>query len=139
MSEYVNLVYLAAKYSRRDELKGYVKQLAARGVGVTSRWLLENEPLQCKLGDHPIEFYQETSLIDLEDIRNADAIVFFSEDPLVGTPRGGRHVEFGYALGINKKMIVIGEPENIFHYLPWIEFFPNIEAFLKKYANTAVV
>jgi len=132
-------VYLASRYSRRNELREHARILEKARIHVTSRWLHEDEPLQCKLGDHSPEFYQETALIDLEDVRQADVIVFFSEDPLVGTPRGGRHVEFGYALALGKKPIVIGGEENIFHYLPWVEVYSSLELFVERYAHAEAV
>lgn len=130
-------LYLAGRYSRRDEFREIATQLRANGFIVTSRWLKENADLHHKLGD-PIDghddvatFYLKTAIIDCEDIQAADVILFFAEDPHVGTPRGGRHVEFGYALGIGKRLFVIGGEENIFHYLPNVRNFPNLECFLE--------
>lgn len=123
-------VYIAARYSRRDEMKSVVPHLEAAGVEVTSRWLLEDKPLNTKLGDDTPEFYRETAHVDIDDIDRADSILFFSEDPHVGTPRGGRHVEFGYAIGKGKRLIVIGGPENIFHYLRRVVHFQTLTDFL---------
>jgi hypothetical protein len=129
-------VYLAARYSRRDELRKYASRLREAGIIVTSRWLRESGPLNTKLGDDTPAFYRRTAIIDLEDIDKADTIVFFSEDPLVGTPRGGRHVEYGYALGTGKRLVVLGGEENIFHYLdgtagrPNVIHYPDFQAFV---------
>lgn len=121
-------VYLAGRYSRRDELSEYAKLFQAAGISVTSRWLTEDTPLNSQMGDHSEEFYKTTAEIDIQDVLAADAIVFFAEDPLVGTPRGGRHVEFGYALGLgNKGLLVVGPKENIFHYLPGVRHFENVD------------
>lgn len=124
-------IYLAARYSRREEMKALATALRLSGFTVTSRWLYESNPLNTQLGDDPPAFYQETALLDLLDIDTADAILFFAEDPLIGTPRGGRHVEFGYALARGKRCIVIGGAENIFHYLPNVLHFPTVSAFLE--------
>lgn len=110
-------VYLAAQYARRNELRKYAALFEKAGIGVTSRWLEETNPLNTQMGDDTAEFYRETAKIDLEDLGAADAVVFFAEDPKVGIPRGGRHVEFGYALGLSKPIFVVGPKENVFHYL----------------------
>jgi nucleoside 2-deoxyribosyltransferase len=125
-------IYLAARYSRRDEMRSVAQRLAGAGFAVTSRWLYEDKPLQTKLGDDSPQFYTETARIDLDDINRADTVVFFAEDPHVGTPRGGRHVEFGYALGAGKRMVVIGGAENIFHYLPNVKHFISEQDFIES-------
>lgn len=110
--------YLAARYSRRDEMCEYAVELAEEfGVRVTSRWLAEQEPLNSQMGQHSEEFYIKTAYVDILDIEMADVLIFFAEDPLIGVPRGGRHVEFGYALATGKKIFVVGPKENVFHYL----------------------
>ena len=124
-------VYIAARYSRRNEMKAIASHLQGAGVSVTSRWLDEDKPLDTKLGDDSPRFYIETAKADIADIDRADTILFFSEDPLVGTPRGGRHVEFGYALGLGKRMVVIGGSENIFHFLPNILHFNDWQDFVE--------
>jgi nucleoside 2-deoxyribosyltransferase len=123
-------VYLAAQYARRDELRQYREQLNAQGIYVTSRWLNERESLTTNMGDHSVDFYIETANIDIEDIDAADALVFFAEDPLVGIKRGGRHVEFGYALAKGKPIYVINYKENVFHYLQGIQHFDTFEDFI---------
>lgn len=108
--------YIAGRYSRRDEFREVAKQLIEMGHEVTSTWLQENEPLQSHMGDHSPAWYAKTAQTDLDDIDRADAVLFYAEDPKVGTPRGGRHVEYGYALAKGKFIYVVGPEENIFHY-----------------------
>ena len=127
-------IYIAARYSRRNEMRSVASHLRACGHRVTSRWLTEDKPLDIKLGDDSPLFYQTTAHVDLDDIDGADTLLFFSEDPLTGTPRGGRHVEFGYAIGTGKRVAVIGGSENIFHYLPQIIHFKSLEAFVESEA-----
>lgn len=123
-------VYIAARYSRRVEMKAIAKVLEHNGMAVTSRWLDEMIPESSQLHDVSPAFCKETALSDLEDIHKADTMVFFSEDPTVGTPRGGRHFEMGYASGIGKRLIVIGGPENIFHYLPGVIHYASLGNFI---------
>ena len=123
-------VYSAGRYSRRDEFREYAKFISENGHEVTSRWLLENEPLNSNMGDHSDEFYIHAAKVDLEDVDRADAVLFFSEDPKIGTPRGGRHVEFGYALGKGKKILVCGPKENVFHYIDGVAHYNTIQDFM---------
>lgn len=44
----------------------------------------------------------------------------------VGGGRGGRHVEFGYAMAKGKRLIVVGHRENLFHEHPAVEFFASM-------------
>lgn len=125
-------LYIAARYGRRDEMRSVAELLRSQGCTITSRWLYENAPLNSQLGDHKPDFYVETAQWDLADIDRADTLLFFAEDPLVGTPRGGRHVEFGYALGKFKRVVVIGGPENIFHYLGTVVHFPTVQSFIES-------
>lgn len=124
--------YLAARYSRRDELREYKKILEAEGIEVTSRWLDEQEPLNSQMGQHSLDFYITTANVDIEDVNRADILIFFAEDPLVGVPRGGRHVEFGYAWALGKDIYVCGFKENVFHYLKGVSHFENFEDLLNK-------
>jgi hypothetical protein len=130
-------VYIAGRYSRRDEFRIYAKALSNFGISCTSTWLLEQEPLNSQMGDHSVEFYTKTAIIDLRDVDRADSVLFFSEDPLVGTPRGGRHVEFGYALHAGKQIYVIGPKENIFHYIKEIINVPTMVDFIQLYTQGA--
>lgn len=124
-------IYMAARYSRRDELREKKEVLEKLGLNVTSRWLEETNPLDTQMGDDTTEFYIETANIDLIDIDLAEAVLFFSEDPLVGIPRGGRHVEFGYALGTKKPIYVVGPRENVFHYIDRVYHFDTFEDFIE--------
>ena len=125
-------IYLAARFSRREELRGYAGQLRADGPVVDVRWLSEEHDLPVGA---PPEAGVRFALDDFEDLAASDAIVSFTEEPgkaLGGGARGGRHVEFGVALGFLRatvgaygpsRLLVVGWRENIFHYLPDVEFF----------------
>lgn len=41
------------------------------------------------------------------------------------------HVEFGYALALEKRMVIIGLRENIFHTHPMVEHYHTFEEFLE--------
>lgn len=119
-------VYLASRYSTKDLMNTYAQELLASGIEVTSTWLEETHA-DGRLTDLPDEEHLKWAEIDLRDVYRAEWLVFFSVDPAIPVARGGRHVEFGYALGLGRKILVVGPKENIFHYLPEIHFVNNFE------------
>ncbi len=118
-------IYLAARYSRWHELADYARQLSAYGFVITSRWLEGRSPLLPDGLSEEAAFEQRAYFAqqDWEDLMNADICISFTEPPRSSNTRGGRHVEMGAALAIGKRVIVIGQRENVFHCLPQIEFY----------------
>lgn len=135
MSAGPSTVYLAARYSRRDELRDYRRELEAAGYPVRARWLDGDHEISGR-GDGPdanrdrVRFAME----DWEDVTRATFVIVFTEEPRSTNGRGGRHVEFGIALGRGTHCVVIGPLENVFHYLPWISNYPSWEAFRETWA-----
>lgn len=128
-------VYLAAQYGWRDTLKWYAKQLAALGVEVTSTWLNERKDPKSELTELNTRFLKDHAIVDVVDIKRADAIVLFTVKPTDTTKRGGRHVEFGIAYALGKELIICGPYENIFHYLPEVKQFDNFGDVLEYFAG----
>ena len=124
------LIYLAARYSRLEELNTYAEDLRAVGHRVEARWLLGDhqihegtDKVEAATVSVPVEG-RAFALDDYEDVVKADALIAFSEEPRAAkASRGGRHVEFGMALAWGKKVIVVGPRENVFHTLPQVEHF----------------
>jgi nucleoside 2-deoxyribosyltransferase len=116
-------IYLAARYSQKEEMKLVAKQLRCHGHIITSTWLEETEPPDVTLDQLTEHFLAYQAEVDLNDIKRADIFVLFSIDPLIPTVRGGRHVETGVALALGKPIYVVGPKENIFHYLPGVKIF----------------
>jgi hypothetical protein len=121
-------IYLAARYSRNDEMRGVRDVLEAFGHKVTSRWidqhggnLLESLVAE-KLNGDPggCSGYADA---DIEDLSAADVVVSFTSAD--GGGKGGRHIEFGLALGLGKHLVVVGPRENVFHTLPAVEWYPD--------------
>lgn len=123
-------IYLAARYSRREELLGYRTDLEAAGHLVTSRWLAgahQWDPLAA--GIESPETAMETIPIeavrfatdDVEDVAAAELLIAFTERPRANlASRGGRHVELGLALAWGKPVVIVGPRENVFCTLPGI-------------------
>jgi nucleoside 2-deoxyribosyltransferase len=120
-------VYLAAPYSWKDQMNVFAKELREHGIVVTSRWLEEPHSEQAgqtvELNNEWRRFYARQ---DVEDVRAADLLVFFT-DPTKRIVRGGRHVEFGIAIEREMPIYVLGDQENIFHHLPNVWHCQNWE------------
>ena len=140
-------VYLAGMFSTIKQRKAQAAELRAVGVEVTSRWIDEIVPHNVEMKDVPELYHQETSIADIEDIDAADVFVGFvptAEELVAATvassSRGGRHVEFGYALG-KMPIFIVGAKENVFHHLPekWnithVESFDQLLTYLMERAN----
>jgi len=118
-------IYLAASYARREELLQYRKDLLRLGHVITSRWLDGKHEMD-KPGEPPREPDKEVARFakeDFYDIEDATHFVTFTEPSGSVNVRGGRHVELGIALGLEKLIVAIGPKEHAFHYLPSIWFF----------------
>ncbi len=117
-------IYLASRYGRRDELIGHRNELTRLGYHITSRWLKgpagveENATVADKHG-----WAREA----WEDLQEASIFLTFTEPPESTAARGGRHLEFGAALAYEKRCMVVGPRENIFHCLPQVEVFETWE------------
>lgn len=113
--------YLAARYSRSNEMTKYRDDLVALGHSVTSRWIG---------GAHKNFTSEDAAVEDKADVLAADCLIAFNEATHnAGNFRGGRHVEFGIAIGSGKGLIIIGEQENVFHHLPQVTIFAAWEDF----------
>ena len=108
-------IYLCGSYDRREEFDDYAAGLTILGHEVTARWLEGNEDLAP----------ERQAQMDITDLLLADCLVTFTYKEGEGPSRGGRHVEFGIAWYANKRMIVVGPRENIFHHLPEVECFAD--------------
>lgn len=109
-------VYLAAKFSSRRRLRPIRTALELLGHPVTSSWLNqdnENDYLSKRKREQII------AVQDLADVREADLLIL---DTLAKTRRGGREVEFGYALAKDKMIWLVGLRRNVFHELAYNQF-----------------
>lgn len=131
-------IYLAARYSRADEMQEVAAVLRDMGHEVTSRW---------HRGDHKLEDYlvgtnegldKQLSFAndDISDLYDADAVVNFAE-PLRTPSRGGRLVEQGLALGLDKWCIKVGGHETVFDALPCVYHVANVSELYKLLGEAA--
>ena len=134
-------VYLAARYTRREEIYSYAEELVALGHEVTARWVYGRPDASHPdlVTGHTDAYEEKVSVEDLKDVAGADCIICFSEVPRATNTRGGRHVEFGMAVAWDKRIILVGPQENVFHYLPKVEVYPDWAALRAKLASEGPV
>ncbi len=66
---------------------------------------------------------------DLADVTRADTFIAFAEPPADGAlmpasaGRGGRHAEFGVALMLCDRVVLVGPREHVFHHHPKVVQF----------------
>lgn len=125
-------LYLAGAYAARDRLAQTAHSLEALGHTVTSRWLKATHAIhpgtEGAALDHDQDYTATHVAEDFADIDAADVLVLYTAVAMMDIDRsladpyaaarlraGGRHIETGYALARGKRVIVVGEPENIFH------------------------
>lgn len=78
---------------------------------------------------------RQYAMEDAVDIVLCDMFINLAEEPR-GDGRGGRHVEFGYALALGKELINIGPRETVFHHLDNVQSFDDIPSFTAYFINT---
>lgn len=129
-------IYLAARYSRFPEMQKVREDLNEIGHSVTSRWINGGHELT-KEGSSEASAVARTkyAMEDMSDLRSANYVISFTEEPRTTKTRGGRHVEFGLAIALNLRIIVVGFRENVFHTLHQVEFFSTWEECLTILTN----
>jgi hypothetical protein len=134
-------IYLAARYSRNAEMRSIRDQLQDLGHEVTSRWIDQHggnllESIAAgKLNANPVECYPYAE-IDVADLMAADIVISFTSAD--GGGKGGRHVEFGLALGLGKRVVLVGPRENVFHTLPAVEWHEDWASLLAAWFEPVV-
>lgn len=118
-------IYMASRFSNRHILQGWQDDLIALGHEIVSRWSLRGNDHQIPTGlsrqasdDERARFAVE----DIEDINRCDCMISLMCEPR-NNSRGGRHVEFGYALAKGCRLITVGPRETVFHHLETVEHF----------------
>lgn len=142
-------IYLAAPYGARDWVRGHAATLRDLGFEVTSSWLDEQHEINAGTQGAATALSDDTvaghALQDLDDVEGSDLVVLFTAAAAGVEGGGGRHVETGYAIGCSKPVVVVGEPENVFHRLglplvqvvsDWGEALVSVQ---RRYAGECVV
>lgn len=110
-------LYLAGSAMRHADIEALAQELRNQGHAVVSTWHntldVELEQRSDELLQSMPHLYREPVQMALAELRSADTIVVVTGGP----GRGGRHVEFGYAIALGLHTIVIGPREHLFHTL----------------------
>jgi Helix-turn-helix domain len=124
-------VYLSAKFERQNEMQLYSEQLRAEGIEVLSAWTDIDSPSSDGFtGIVPSERALR-AMMDLQQVAGTNALVQFTEQhgecPTTGRRwgdgNGSEGVEFGVALALGKRLLVVGPVRNGFHDMPDVERF----------------
>lgn len=114
-------VYLASRSEDRNHIQQIAKQLRKRGIVVTSGWLRYGGMAYQHLNKmSEADAWRLVATNDLSDLDAADLVAVFSPPKALKVGTGGRHIEFGYAYGIGKPIVLVGKPGTVFHHLPGI-------------------
>lgn len=113
-------IYLAAMYQWIDKMKVEREKFRAAGFEITADWI-ESDAVNQARSRH------ENATLDLEGVKRADAFVLYTLP--IGTmfSSGGRMTELGYAIALNKRIILVGPRENVFCHLDNIREFSTSE------------
>lgn len=120
------IFYLASRYQDHPLMRDWRIEIERHGWLVSSRWID---------GDHEITGTDDENerrrfaAEDMEDVQRANVVIVRSDPAFFRTGRGGRHVELGLALAWRKRIILVGERENVFHWL--MECVPTLAAALE--------
>jgi Domain of unknown function (DUF5664)/Nucleoside 2-deoxyribosyltransferase len=125
-------IYIAARYSRKMDARVLSETLRLYGYGITSTWIEEPESPNVQLSEVSSATLTNYAERDIEEINAADVFLLLSDPSTEAHPRGGKHVEFGYAYAKGKRCIVYGPTENIFHMLPDITVVSTRTALLDE-------
>lgn len=103
-------VYLAAPWELQADVRALHEALLEAGFGSIARWLDADSNT----------YTEEWANNCLEDIRRCDVLLIWNPAIWARVGTGGRHVEVGFALALEKPVIILGARTNIFHHLPGV-------------------
>lgn len=115
-------VYLAARFSDREQMAAIGDQLKSKGVEITARWIYGGEEGLTR---------QEIAVLDLADVDACDTLLLFTLPRGTPVTGGGRHTEFGYALRGGKTCTVIGPREHVFCHAPNVNVYATLDEWIE--------
>ena len=123
-------IYLAARYSLRFAMQDEAKKLNNAGYDVISSWIYGDEEDQLTP-----EGLHKIAQKDIDQVRDCDILVTFSEPAGSYNRGGGRHTELGLAMAWDKPCVLIGPKEQIFHHWYGVTQYNLIEDFIDDYTS----
>lgn len=137
-------IYIASRFGRREEVQCLSDDLESLGYSLTGRWYRKDANTQVnypKFSEEALRNNEKIALDDWDDILSCEIFITLTEDMSdlpAGAARGGRHCEFGLAIAHDKRIIVIGPREHIFHYLPDVKVYNSVAEFLYDLRNSHI-
>jgi nucleoside 2-deoxyribosyltransferase len=119
-------VYVAAPWVHKDYAKSVRDQLVAAGIECTSRWVDFKEDKPTGGMSYNNETLVREAQNDFDDVKAADALLLLNLQSR-GNETSGKAVETGLALAWGKKVVMVGDPSNVFHYLPQVTRVQTVE------------
>lgn len=100
-------IYVAGKWSERDKVKSIMETLESKGHTITCDWTKHIAPEGItKNTDWAQNGHKTYAEEDLDGVRLCDVLVAYMPTPEIFYK--GAWIEIGIALGLNKKVIIIG-------------------------------
>lgn len=112
-------IYIACPYPERPYALVVRRFCLSQGWECCARWL---DPSHDNLpAFQTIDLQRVDALEDISDVAQCDVFIALNPDGYANTGSGGRHVELGIAITLDKRIILIGDHSNIFHRLPSVK------------------
>lgn len=109
-------IYLAAPWAERDLAREVAAKFEAAGHVITKQWW-----------DHcDNDDFAEQATEDIWGVLNADVLVLLNTQKR-GEETSGKAFETGVAWMAELPIILVGEPSNVFHYLPAVKIVKTVE------------
>ena len=107
--------------------------LTKAGHELTSNWAFSVAPFHTWALS--VEERKKIAIDDIEDVKQAvDGVVLIANEMKLCP--GGKHTETGVALALGRRVYVLGEPENIFHWHPLVTVCTDMAALLAELQKT---
>jgi len=120
-------IYLASWYLDKPRMRNAATMLQNAGVRVVSSWIFSPGNVYPLDG----ETQKYWAVRDEVEVADCDVFVAFADADVFRKGQGGRHTEFGLARALGKKIVIVGEPEQVFHHLPGIKYVKTVADLLQ--------
>jgi len=120
-------IYLASWYLDKLRMRSVATALQNAGCKVVSSWVFSNGEV------YPMDpaTLQYWAKMDEAEVRDCDLFVGFADAEVFRKGQGGRHAEFGIARPLFKPIVMVGEPEHVFHFAPEIVWVKDVAGLLQ--------
>lgn len=123
------IIYLAASFNSKERMRKIRDRINSDQDQVNSRWIdSDGQGMYAEDIEADKVRAVQGARMDMRDIDQANMVAVFTD---AESTSGGLHFEFGYAMGRNKYVVLVGPPVNIFCAHPRVlERFRDEEEFV---------